>query len=272
MCVFLLHPLIFLGGSACLRNFNLLLSLSANLIGAMNRVVVASAAIVVACEIAVRRVVPQTAPRRDRVLWHAVHGLCNAVVAALTWDEAWSLLARGPTAAACLPGRSEASTVPIALTLALHVWHAVAYRLTSADVFHHAVFIPLLALPGYLWDWGDCGNALLFFVNGLPGAVLYLLSAAQGLGRLLRVPEPRLTCLLTTGVRLPGALLSCAQLHRAWTRGNSARKRHIKTTQNASHAAKVSMQSTLSRAGTLTWKWMRACSTPAMPSHPATMR
>jgi hypothetical protein len=57
-------------------------------------------------------------------------------------------------------------------------------------------------------------------MNGLPGGVLYLVAAAQRCGRLAWVHEPALTAALTCGVRLPGGLLSCAQLWRSLRAGH----------------------------------------------------
>ena len=166
-----------------------------------------------ASETLVRGVMPhmKSAPNlRMRVRWFLIHALCNAVVAAHTMRDALKLTRMSGDA--CLPNQPDVSAVPITLTVALHAWHVAAYDLSSDDKFHHALFMPLIGIPGCLWDWGSCGNAQLWFMSGAPGGLIYTMSALQKCDLVLWVNEAAFTGIMTSLVRLPGALLACTQL------------------------------------------------------------
>lgn len=80
------------------------------------------------------------------------------------------------------------------------------YRLSVADTLHHGVFVPFLALPGYMYEWGALGNFQLFFICGVPGGVIYYTLVLHRCGALLRVREPELSYALNVYMRLPGIL------------------------------------------------------------------
>ena len=158
---------------------------------------------------------PQGEPRRAAgTRWFAAHAAVNAVLAAWTVPalvavaaDPWRALDAGTHA-----GRMSGSAHVMRTVVALHVYHAVAYPMSAADVFHHAVFVGLLAVPGCAWDWGALGNAQVFFVCGLPGGVTYALLAARARFPSAAAREPAWTAWLTTRVRLPGALACQALL------------------------------------------------------------
>lgn len=157
-------------------------------------------------EMTVRLMIPRST---SRVRWFSVHALCNFVVAVYTTSamlQLWNIDEN-----ACLPGQ-DVSPVPIVITVLLHVWHGLAYPLTTDDKFHHLLFIPLIGMPGCVWDWGRCGDAQLWFLNGVPGGSIYTLLAMQKYGMATTVFEPAFTALVTTFVRLPGGIMAALQL------------------------------------------------------------
>ena len=164
---------------------------------------VASLAVLGGVRALVRHHVPATCPKRETTCWLYEHALVNAVVACLAAPGLWAT-ARAPLAS--LDARASVDPLPLRLALWLHVYHVLFYALTWADALHHGVFVTLLAAPGGYYAWGHLANAQLFFMCGLPGALLYALVVAQRLGRCTRVREPTVTALVNVGLRAPGIL------------------------------------------------------------------
>ena len=155
--------------------------------------------------------------------WFAMHALVNVVIAAQTapiFFHIPSVLRDGDIGAACTASAPAAlsSKLPIAITLWLHLWHVAFFRLSKDDIIHHAVFVGVLVAPATVWNWGVCGNMCLFFVCGLPGAVIYGTVAAQRMGYLQWINEPVLTNAMNSYLRAPGVLFVQPFLwHAYWT-------------------------------------------------------
>ena len=151
-------------------------------------------------------------PRKQaETRWCAVHAAANAVVAALTWRHVASADTRDELEA----------KFPITLTVAVHVYHALFYELSASDLAHHAIFIPTIAVPGVLYDWQNLGNAQLFFMCGLPGALLYTVVVARRVapGTRAYLPEARISAAVNVGMRAPGVFLAAWRLWMACTGG-----------------------------------------------------
>jgi hypothetical protein len=144
------------------------------------------------------------ARRRKLLEWYAMHGIVNLVIAGLTLPAALEPVRRE----ACAP--APRSTFPIELTVWLHVYHGLFFELSRADVWHHGVFLGLLGVPGMIFDWGSCGDAQLFFLCGLPGAIIYAMAIFKHV--LDWRHEKKLTFAITALVRAPGALRAQYQL------------------------------------------------------------
>jgi len=151
--------------------------------------------------------VRRCAPRHpDETRWLLVHAVGNLYCAALAIHR----LVAPPLR---FDGRSF--TDPLVFALLLHLYHVGCYALSRADLFHHAVFIPLLCVPGAVWDWGAASNVQLLFMNGIPGALLYTVVASARLLHTRWWWEPHVTLAVNALVRLPGILVAAHQLYRA---------------------------------------------------------
>jgi len=103
------------------------------------------------------------------------------------------------------------------------VYHMVGgFRLSSADYFHHLLFVPLCGVPGQLFQWGAISNFQAVFISGLPGGIDYLLLGLQKISRRSSVSkfadkmyEKRFNANLNTWLRGPGVLLGTAFLYQA---------------------------------------------------------
>ena len=89
------------------------------------------------------------------------------------------------------------------------------FRLSSADYFHHFVFIPTIAFPGQVFKWGALGNFQAFFISGLPGGVDYFMLGLQKTKLLKGMTEKRINANLNTWIRTPGILTSTVLLYQA---------------------------------------------------------
>ena len=145
--------------------------------------------------------------KKPSVRWFFVHGVSNVVVACRTLPTLRSFV----EADAASFERGVEDKLPILLTIYTHLYHMTFYRMTADDVLHHAVFLPTIALPGALYDWRNIGNVQLFFICGMPGAILYFVLVLQKT-RGLVVDEPLVSALINALVRTPGILAANAFL------------------------------------------------------------
>eukprot|EP00937_MAST-01D_sp_MAST-1D-sp2_P007311 g7311.t1 len=105
---------------------------------------------------------------------------------------------------------------PKAIIVALHTYHALAFRLSSEDIFHHLLFVPVIAGFGFLQQWGSAENVLAFFISGLPGGIDYLLLGLVKMGVVHPILEKRWNCSINTWLRAPGINLFCVLALCAW--------------------------------------------------------
>lgn len=97
----------------------------------------------------------------------------------------------------------------LTLVVCLHLYHCSGqFKLTYHDIFHHLTFLPTLAIPGMVFDWGCFSNYLVFFVCGVPGGVDYFMLGLQKIGRLLDWNQKRICANLNMWMRLPGILFA----------------------------------------------------------------
>ncbi len=145
--------------------------------------------------------------------WFFVHALANLLVC-VTGMHALVTLFRDPHNA--VDSRvygdttmfGSASSWPLTFVNAVHVYHMIGgFHLTSADYFHHLLFIPLLGFPGQVLLWGAVEPAGAFFISGLPGGISYLLLGLNKLGWVEPIVEKRVTANLNAWVRTPGIII-----------------------------------------------------------------
>lgn len=129
-----------------------------------------------------------------------MHALCNAVVAVLVWNDLVETLVRPETCAG--PTSRDASVFAVGV----HAYHALLFPLSWDDRVHHAVFAGLMG--GLTTTYPSrASNACLFFLSGLPGALLYTFLVARRCGRLRHLNEPAVSAAIHAGPRLLGILV-----------------------------------------------------------------
>lgn len=153
----------------------------------------------------VRAVVRQCRPEdRDttKTRWFLLHALCNLITGTLAaWDVVWG----------------GVRTLPLTITLWLHVYHCLLFPLSRADLLHHVVFLPLLGVPPLVWtEWGVAASIQMVFINGYPGMVLYGIAGAYRLRGRRCAALPYISVAVNTCVRMPGILAANYHLYHHW--------------------------------------------------------
>ena len=101
---------------------------------------------------------------------------------------------------------------------AMHLYHMLAFRIDSHDLFHHLLFIPFnqvsVELPRWIggWAWGPCIQMQHFFVCGLPGAIDYGCLCLCRAGHMSVKKQKRIQTVLNLWLRCPGILFTISVL------------------------------------------------------------
>lgn len=160
---------------------------------------VASVATTTAAVACVDLAVGWTLPRARYFALHAAVNITNVllakndVIAVLTSPNPLALNTCSPTCA---------SKAPLLLTMALHVWHVLAYRLKQIDCVHHVPTIAVCSIALFM-DYGPVFNLNAAISMGLPGALDYAALALVKYDLLDWTTEKRLNEFLNTWVRAP---------------------------------------------------------------------
>lgn len=137
--------------------------------------------------------------------WFVLHAAVNFTIALLALPSV-AATAADPLASMLADDAAVLRRLPIFLANGLHLHHVLSFRLTPAELFHHLVFLPTLAFPGMLFDWGHMSACFCFFVCGLPGGLTYAALALNRRPGAEPYGEKRLTANLNVWLRCPGLL------------------------------------------------------------------
>tara|TARA_B100000780_G_C21010843_1_gene404787 strand:- start:147 stop:836 length:690 start_codon:yes stop_codon:yes gene_type:complete len=152
--------------------------------------------------------------------WYLTHAITNFVVVIFVIPDCIALL-RDP--AACLEAPSN-SDIPLAITVALHIFHCVSQikTLSVVDWMHHLfgnILVCALAFPfhyGPLLSWGT------FFVCGAPGGLDYLLLFLVKTKYMNKIQEKEWNRVLNMWIRLPGILFFVPLAYSAYVEGRTS--------------------------------------------------
>jgi len=142
-------------------------------------------------------IVPQNAR------WFLCHSVGNMAITYLTWRDTFACLSISDT---CIENISQSTWLGLVLSLILHLYHALFFKLTRSDIIHHSVMCcisgPLALLyPSKMISGG------LFFLTGLPGAIDYFLLWLVKMKMIPNMVEKYIYVLISTWLRSPGCIL-----------------------------------------------------------------
>ena len=99
---------------------------------------------------------------------------------------------------------SRYSIWPATLTIALHLYHVIFFKLRYEDKIHHLLFIPLL-----LWNISyEIKNVTLFFACGFPGMISYIALCLKKYGIITREKTRQIAFYQNLWLRAPGLLFA----------------------------------------------------------------
>eukprot|EP00941_MAST-03F_sp_MAST-3F-sp1_P003275 g3275.t1 len=147
-------------------------------------------------------------PKKAGARWFLLHGIGNMIVVVLSFPDFYWVVKNPPAAMSV----QHCSTLPFpactdwapAVIIAVHFYHIIGFSLDANDIFHHALFVPVIGGIRFIYPWGTCANILCFFISGLPGGVDYFLLAAVKGGAMHPMTEKRINCSINTWIRGPG--------------------------------------------------------------------
>jgi hypothetical protein len=185
-----------------------------------------------ACDFAIQRVLGAASR------WPALHAIGNAVVCLFAAPGVVAALAdplRCMDARVYPPSHRAAAGGAMCAITAIHVYHVAFFALTSADRFHHALFVPVICFFGHYMQWGALRQFLAFFICGLPGMLDYIAVCVYYAGWITKPERRHITAILNIWIRAPGLIFEASMHYVAFAHGTTTVPRAI----NASIAALV---------------------------------
>ena len=138
--------------------------------------------------------------------WFALHFFVNLIISSLAMSDVQMML-RNPASIA----DTDSQTVNItgAFAIGLHIYHAIFFKMTRMDVFHHVVFVFLcgpLAITRFPYR---LLSGIYFIGTGLPGGMVYLSLCASKYKIITSLQQKWWNNVVDTYFRIPGGI-ACA--------------------------------------------------------------
>lgn len=149
-------------------------------------------------------------PFLSKARWFVLHTFANAFVVYSVIDDLYYLLLNPIMAFNRVPDYNALN-----LTVALHFYHAVFFKnLQFIDWVHHILMMGVAILsygcpPAVI----IATNGLLFFLNGLPGGIDYLLLTLVKYKIIHPLREKELNSYLNVWIRSPGTLIGAHNMY-----------------------------------------------------------
>lgn len=147
--------------------------------------------------------------RKQSARWYALHVLTNAVVCYFTFSDMINLL-QNPL----VKSSGDAhSTVPRNVILVSHAYHVLMFsNVQMIDYIHHGVMSFVLAYT-YFFPVEHLMNYTLFFANGLPGGMDYILLLLVHFGVIHKNTEKQLNSYINICIRSPFIIIGAYIIH-----------------------------------------------------------
>ena len=132
-----------------------------------------------------------------------LHVLCNTHVAITSLDDLYDTYSAPSTAAF-----GPCDNAGTAVTLALHLYHIMAFRpLTVVDWVHHIIMLGIILPAAYAVQPGHLMAHGCFYASGFPGGLDYALLVLVKTGRMSPLTEKRYNAYIQTWIRAPGCVI-----------------------------------------------------------------
>uniref|UniRef100_A0A6C0E6Z5 TLC domain-containing protein n=1 Tax=viral metagenome TaxID=1070528 RepID=A0A6C0E6Z5_9ZZZZ len=142
-------------------------------------------------------------PRKSR--WFSLHTISNMLTTYYSFPD---LILAWTNPFGSIKSINSMNWRPLNITVTLHFYHMIFFNnLHTIDWIHHIVMM-YVALYMYLFPVGASINAVIFFVNGLPGCIDYFLLALVKHEKIHPNTEKIINVYLNNWIRSPGLLIS----------------------------------------------------------------
>jgi hypothetical protein len=139
----------------------------------------------------------------QKTRWFLLHSLTNAVITYYTYETV-KLCAIDPNNCYLREWNTDSYNA-FWLCWVLHVYHAVLFKLSVSDMYHHFIMCGICGFFTY-YKKTLVSTAGLFFLSGFPGMVDYFLLALVRLNKLPRCVQKIEYLFISNFVRNPGCV------------------------------------------------------------------
>jgi hypothetical protein len=145
----------------------------------------------------------------DNARYYTLHVVANAIATVASFPDVYRALFVDPHTAFSGPSSTMWANSAIA---AIHIYHCVFFKLSAADIFHHATFVSILCGAAIPWKniGGVANNLGCFFLSGLPGGIDYVLLVLVKIGKMSKLKEKELNCEINQWIRGPSMSIYAA--------------------------------------------------------------
>ena len=146
----------------------------------------------------------------NKARWFILHTISNTFTTYYTLGSVINVLSDPIKMLSVQP-----SYTPLNITIALHLYHIVFFNnLVAIDWIHHILMCGIAA-GSYFYNIGECTNFIIFFINGLPGGLDYLMLSLVKHGKIHYMIEKRLNAYINLWIRSPGIICGIFNLYLA---------------------------------------------------------
>ncbi len=142
--------------------------------------------------------------------WYFMHLIVNFIAVLVVYNDVWRVFTIQDRIENIQPSGGVLKLEnPIifldCLITSLHLFH-IKYALRKEDYVHHIFMISALNLC-VVYFKPIFATCLIFFMNGLPGGIDYLLLILVKIGKIKSIEEKRINTYLNNYIRAPGILI-----------------------------------------------------------------
>ena len=139
----------------------------------------------------------------NKARWFQLHFLINMVISYYTINDTASILLNPDNTQYRITNYEGG-----ALSLSLHIYHALFFDLTTTDIYHHISSV-LFAVPTNI-IYNKRTNAMFyFFLTGIPGGLDYLCLTLVKNNKMNYITQKSFSSKQNTFIRIPGGMICC---------------------------------------------------------------
>ena len=147
----------------------------------------------------------------DSIRWFYMHVITNFIVCLTTLPDVIIILMDPYT-------EINSLMTPKNIILMSHLYHVLIFNVSIIDWIHHIIMSLMLLIP-YVYPASTITNYLLFFLNGLPGGIDYIMLMMVKFDMIDRITEKYINSLLNIYFRGPGIVIGAYIVYLNWLTG-----------------------------------------------------